>query len=267
MIIHQRFAENLNKVQGRTHSVEQGVLSNTSRNDLSDCDWSEWNECSHLCGGCGMHNRTLTLPNGTRIVHARHCNLKPCMDNKIPCCEPFIFKIGKCLLMEKIRNDKLKSIDPHNQTNDTITTSDGIKEVEFPNDKILGPVKSDKINAIFNITTGVNVDLNGTRNIDDDQIESSGEIDSEIDRNTSDTEILERSDEKANASRVLKQKAKIQDYGKGYDRKGYKQRQRRYRQRLPATVWKLQNVEKPGESQKVLDSIYEYEYVDYYYVY
>ncbi|OZC06282.1 hypothetical protein X798_06728, partial [Onchocerca flexuosa] len=176
---------------------EQGKSTTASLTlkDISNCDWSEWNECSHFCGGCGMQNRTLILPNGTRIVHARYCNLKPCVDNKNPCCEPFKFKNEKCLLTEKTETDNLKSIDLHNQTNDIVTAWKRIEEVEFPNDKILDHIILDEIDAIFNATTGIDV-----RNIDDDQIESSGEIDSEIDRKINDAEILERSNEKANAS-------------------------------------------------------------------
>ncbi|KAK6104554.1 hypothetical protein QQG55_16705 [Brugia pahangi] len=90
-------------------------------------DWSNWSECSDSCGGCGIQNRTLIFPNGTHIVHVRHCNLKPCMDEEELCCEPFKFINGKCLVPEKIQN-KTKTDDLEDQKKEAVDAWRSIKE-------------------------------------------------------------------------------------------------------------------------------------------
>uniref|UniRef100_A0A0R3RUQ7 CW-type domain-containing protein n=1 Tax=Elaeophora elaphi TaxID=1147741 RepID=A0A0R3RUQ7_9BILA len=91
-------------------------------------DWSEWSECSDKCGGCGTQNRTVILLNDTRIVHVRYCNTEPCVDEEEPCCEPFKFINGKCLILKQIQNDGLESNDSEEQRNKTILVWDSIKE-------------------------------------------------------------------------------------------------------------------------------------------
>ncbi|VDK34630.1 unnamed protein product [Gongylonema pulchrum] len=58
-------------------------------------DWSPWTVCTDECGGCGVQNRSTSLPNSTHVVHVRHCNMAPC-DEEEPCCKPFVLKNGKC---------------------------------------------------------------------------------------------------------------------------------------------------------------------------
>ncbi|CAG9535706.1 unnamed protein product [Cercopithifilaria johnstoni] len=243
-------------------------------------DWSEWNECSDSCGGCGMQNRTLILLNGTYIVHARHCNTKPCV-NEEPCCKPFKFIKGKCLISEKIQNDESKFNDSQNQIEEAVLAWNSIKEDHKQSDdpqelkkeavyawnnikQLQSPDNKNISNVNPNETSKISSDLNGTRD-GDDVVEGSGEIDNEMDSKTNKTEILNLYIKNTDASSVPKKK-KISS-GKGYNRKDYKQRQRRYRQHLTRVVPKPQNAEKSEKSAKMFDSIYEYDYYDYYYYY
>ncbi|KAM3718527.1 Zinc metalloproteinase nas-36 [Dirofilaria immitis] len=223
----------------QVNSQEQETISTANETliDLSNQDWNEWSECSDSCGGCGIQNRTLILTNGTRIVHTRHCNLKQCVNDTEPCCEPFKLKNGKCLLS---RNDKPKLNCSHIQENETVSW-ESIKEEEFLSDRILSDLKLDDNDTISNTVNEVDIDLNNTRNIDDDQIEGSGELDDKI---------VGIRNKKTDPSRASKQEKKMRDDEKGYNRKGYKRRQPCHRQHSPAAFSKAQNNEKPRETQK-----------------
>ncbi|MCP9263605.1 hypothetical protein DINM_006995 [Dirofilaria immitis] len=239
--LYQRFADNRNK------SKEQETISTANETliDLSNQDWNEWSECSDSCGGCGIQNRTLILTNGTRIVHTRHCNLKQCVNDTEPCCEPFKLKNGKCLLS---RNDKPKLNCSHIQENETVSW-ESIKEEEFLSDRILSDLKLDDNDTISNTVNEVDIDLNNTRNIDDDQIEGSGELDDKI--------VGIRNKKRIHhvvcfTYDTFKAGKKMRDDEKGYNRKGYKRRQPCHRQHSPAAFSKAQNNEKPRETQKRL---------------
>uniref|UniRef100_A0A1I8ELB0 Uncharacterized protein n=3 Tax=Wuchereria bancrofti TaxID=6293 RepID=A0A1I8ELB0_WUCBA len=106
---------------------ETNSIIDKSLTDLSNENWSEWSECSDSCGGCGIQNRTLIFPNDTHIVHVRHCNLKPCMDEEELCCEPFKFINEKCLVPEKIQNET-KTDDSEDQKKEAIDVWKSIKE-------------------------------------------------------------------------------------------------------------------------------------------
>ncbi|KAL3995379.1 hypothetical protein ACH3XW_25565 [Acanthocheilonema viteae] len=237
-------------------------------------NWNEWSECTESCGGCGMQNRTLMLLNGMHIVHVRHCNTKPCMNEEEPCCEPFKFINEKCLVVGEIQNDRSKfNNDSQNEADEAIVAWENIKgdDKQFDDSQ---EQRKEAVNAWDSIrgmrfplkkSNNVNsTDLNDIRDSDDYVvIEGSGEFDNEMDSKTNNTKIIKNMDASHGTTRASKRR-KI---SKGYNRKNYKQRQRRYRQNLPRVASKSQNTEKSEKSQKMFDSIYIYDYYDYYYYY
>uniref|UniRef100_A0A1I7VQI6 Thrombospondin type 1 domain-containing protein n=1 Tax=Loa loa TaxID=7209 RepID=A0A1I7VQI6_LOALO len=176
-------------------------------------DWSEWSKCSDSCGGCGTQNRTLKLPNGTRIVHLRHCNPEPCLDRKEPCCEPFKFINGKCLIPQKTEGNEVRSKDQkkeavvawesikdddkpkfnnlEEQRKEAVLAWEIIKGTEFSDNKKFGNINLKETDILLNLTTGISIGLNDTRNSDnDDFTESSGELDEEMDSKINTTETF-----------------------------------------------------------------------------
>ncbi|VDN85060.1 unnamed protein product, partial [Brugia pahangi] len=110
---------------------ETNSIVNKSLIDLSNDKFMRWmwhtKPYANLSVCLYYYSRNLFLRNGTHIVHVRHCNLKPCMDEEELCCEPFKFINGKCLVPEKIQN-KTKTDDLEDQKKEAVDAWRSIKE-------------------------------------------------------------------------------------------------------------------------------------------
>ncbi|VDK79251.1 unnamed protein product [Litomosoides sigmodontis] len=218
---------------------ESNPSTSESLIDLSNENWNQWSECTDSCGGCGKQNRTLIFQNGTKIVHVRHCNTKPCANVKKPCCEPFKFRNEKCLIEE----NEMELNDLRNEIREAVLAWDAIKPGNEQFDEEERKQAIDEWNSI-----------RGMQYVDDKKFIDTSYFDEtdlslNITNNTSSSNVTNE------------QSIDNGDFDNGefegkrnYGGKNYKRRQRRYRQHLPRTQLKSQDAKKLEEPQKIFST-------------